>query len=459
MHIIAKLIPFIIVLFLCISCTLSDGIDYDKEYIFNNNNLPCVSLDYSQLQIKEGFISQKADTIRVINEGEVVAAIVLSKPVMVAQAANEESWGYFQSPIIYDNEDNNIIVQWQMKDDSYTTYGIQGSGFMMSRDDGETWEPLDKEYPKKRRYRVELRNGDFIQVKSVKSSNITDFNCFPSPVGDTYPDNCVFYYNSELPYELQGVYLERYNRHTKEPTTIHSIIDDPTLLRQSFDNLLPIIWYGDIKELNNGSLVAGMYPAYYKDSQGTVLRTTTSFYISSDFGYNWKLLGTISQQKDNQGNYCPYDGGDGFCEPSFEILEDGTYLCVFRSGNVAPLFRSYSYDAGSNWTEPEAFTPNGVLPTLLKLDNGALVLVSGRPGIQLRINPFGDGRAWTVPIEMFPFIDKNGNYSHIRETCGYASVMKTSDHTFYLVYSYFRTLNEFGEFRKAIFFRKIDVLL
>ena len=94
---------------------------------------------------------------------------------------------------------------------------------------------------------------------------------------------------------------------------------------------------------------------------------------------------------------------------------------------------------------------------LMTLDNGVLVLASGRPGMQLRICLDGDGKTWTEPIEMLPFMDDKGKYFEWW-TCGYPSLLKNDNNSFYLVYSDFRTKNKDGDFRKAIIFRKIEVV-
>ncbi len=409
-----------------------------------------------ELLIHEGVVCQTEKSFRIMRSGNAIAVVKLSNPILISQAENEESWGYFQFPIIYRNENGALIAQWQMKADSHSALGKEGYGFMMSLDEGLSWQPLDKVYFRVRRYGVELRSGKILQVKSVPSQDITQYN-MPEPIAAN-ESGLFFYKESELPDELKGVFLEMWDKKGIEAETIHGSIKDSNSLRYTIDNLMPFMWWGDIKELSDGTLIAGIYPAYYPNSDGDVLRTTTAFYTSKDVGRNWEILGVVPHQTNENQIPCVYDGRDGFCEPSFEILKDGSIICVMRSGNVAPMYRSFSFDCGHSWSTPEPFTPNGVLPTIRLLDNGTLIMASGRPGVQLRFNVDGDGKTWTEPIEMLPFIDENGNYSHIRETCGYAAIMIVDKNTFYMVYSDFRSKNDRGDYRKAIMFRKVQVI-
>lgn len=149
-------------------------------------------------------------------------------------------------------------------------------------------------------------------------------------------------------------------------------------------------------------------------------------------------------------------GEKEYVEPTFEILADSSLICIMRTGNVSPMYKTFSRDLGKTWTVPEAFTPNGVMPRLLLLKNGVLVLVSGRPGIQIRFSLDGTGSVWTEPIEMIPFMNDDGTFQR-DVSCGYASIIEASDDTFYIVYSNFTTKNSEGQTRKTIWFRKVTV--
>lgn len=98
------------------------------------------------LEIHEGYVSQKEETILVKKGKKTVAKVHLSEPVMVAMADKEEMWGYFQFPGIAIAEDGALVVNWQMNKDSHEAYGKKSGREqvpMMSRDKGMTWVEWD----------------------------------------------------------------------------------------------------------------------------------------------------------------------------------------------------------------------------------------------------------------------------------------------------------------------------
>jgi len=417
------------------------------------------------LTIRQGLVSQSEQTVRVLRNGEAVAVVRLGEPVIVAQADQAWEWGYFQFPKIYRAEDGNFLVRFQLKTDSYKEYGSDSYGWLASKNDGATWDVPERQYYHRVNNFVEFKEGNILQVVWRDSKDTKNYENFPSPVNVEPIGDRWFYKESELPDELGGVFFEYWNKQTGETTQIHGKLDDPGLLRYSYsaDNLMPIVWNGNIREMSDGSIVAGVYPCYYQNADGQVLHSAISFFKSTDKGYNWKRIGSIPYQTD--ADKAPetyvYDGSEGFSEPTFVMLDDNTFVCVMRTGFYTPMYKSVSNDGGQHWTVPEAFTSNGVAPNLLHLGNDVIALSSGRPGVQLRFNIEGDGNTWTEPIEMLPFMDENGNYGNrirLWPTCGYTGMLAVDDHTFYLVWSDFKRKNGAGEERKTILVRKIEVI-
>ena len=145
----------------------------------------------------------------------------------------------------------------------------------------------------------------------------------------------------------------------------------------------------------------------------------------------------------------------GYTEPAFEILADGTYVCVLRSSDnegVGPMYLSVSNDHGVTWSRPKVFTRTGVLPQLLQLENGVVVLSSGRPGVQVRFSFDGSGATWTDPFEMLPYYGSTEEAS-----CGYTNLLATGPDRGLMVYADFQYVSETKEIRKAIKVREIIV--
>lgn len=406
------------------------------------------------LEIHEGYVSKKDETLLVKQGREIVAKVYLSAPVFVAMAEQEEGWGFFQFPSIGKADDGTLVVSWQMKEDSHTSYGKKSAKKytpMMSKDEGKTWLPQDSNFMIHRRgYNVEMRNGDILYVRTPTAKDINTYSSFPIAVGER--NGYTYYPVEQLPSELQGVYFNRQGRDGKSKK-IHAELHDPGILRYAIDGQMPVVWWGNIKQLADNSLVAGVYPTFYQDSTSDVLPGSVSFYRSEDLGNSWEVISKIHFIKDGIANVF---GNKSFDEPAFELLADSTFVCVMRSGATSPLYKTFSFDRGKTWTSPRPFTPNGVKPQLMLLKNGVLVLSTGRPGVQLRFSLDGKGEYWTSPIDMVPFMNPDGTFTR-NVSCGYTSMIEADDNSFYIVYSDFTSKNQRGEIRKSIVFRRVVV--
>lgn len=127
---------FVLCLSVClISCGASSQIITYNEPVRNADSLV----------IHEGILSPKSQLIiKYIKNGKKQAIIQLSAPVCVAQAENEEPWGFYQFPSIGKAEDGTLIVTWQMQADSHESYGkVPERQYipMISKDGGHSWNP------------------------------------------------------------------------------------------------------------------------------------------------------------------------------------------------------------------------------------------------------------------------------------------------------------------------------
>lgn len=408
------------------------------------------------LTIKEGYVSQKEEIVLLNRDNKTIGRIVLSEPMMIAMAEQPEQWGFFQFPFITRTDDNNLYISWQMAADSYKAIGVKPNRKplpMVSEDNGNTWKAQEvKSFGLSGNIHGELSDGSILQIMIPQPIDIHKYKNFPKMVGKV--GVYTFYPIDKLPDELQGVYLTLWDKNRK-PKVIHARVNDPGAIRYSIDGVMPIPWSGTIRQLSDGSLVAGVYPSYYMDDNNNIKPCGIAFYRSKDSGYNWDILGKIPFEADE---FARKRGSTEFDETAFEILKDSTFICVMRSGSTAPLFKSFSYDKGKTWKTPVAFTSNGVKPKLLLLENGVLVLVSGRPGVQIRLSLDGTGNKWTKPIEMIPFMKEDGTYEK-DVSCGYGSIIKDGPSSFYIVYSDFTKKNQYGYKRKSIWFRKVSIKL
>lgn len=445
------------IVYSCSESNTSWSFEYDENELQELSEITKPSTN-----IIAGRLSKKEDYFCIERNGKRIAIVKLSAPVIVSQALSEETWGYYQFPSIYRGIDGELVCRWQMKKDSYETYGDMSYGGKMSKDEGVTWVSLEPKYADVLSYGSKLSNGYYINSKGNTPADITKYPSFPKPINSIPINNQFFYRQSELPEELQGAYFEYTNGRKTIP--VHAVIYDDELLRYSVNGTMPLPWWGSMKQGEDGTLIGVFYPTYYTNNRGEVLVGGVSTYLSKDNGKKWKLQNKIHYQIDGKDyNDFIYTGKDeGWAEPSMEILNDGTLYCVLRSGIRNPMFCTFSKDNGMHWSYPEIVTPNGVSPQLQLLGNGVLVMTSGRPGVQLRFCVDGDGKIWTEPIEMMEYETyEGGDYSQFVyqwETCGYTSLLEVDKNTFYMVYSDFYTKNTNGEFRKSILFRKVEVV-
>jgi hypothetical protein len=119
--------------------------------------------------------------------------------------------------------------------------------------------------------------------------------------------------------------------------------------------------------------------------------------ISRDDGLTWDYQGCIPP--------APASGDEGFCEPDFEVLENGDIVAILRNGEGnAPLWLSYSSDQGKSWTMPAKTRLNGQHPSILRMSNGLLVASYGRPDnrIAISLDGRGDGFSHEIIVSTAP---------------------------------------------------------
>jgi hypothetical protein len=383
-----------------------------------------------------------------------ILKVKLDEPVIVTVAEKPEKWGHFQFPAITRTRDNLLIASWSISDDAVASYGKE-SGFKISSDGGRSWNNAES---RPISGGIILPGGDRITIHTPPALKEEDVH-LPQPVRlekESYGGKFKFFRINELPDKLQGVYINRVKQGESKWTQEHAALIDSQVVRYSVSGLLPVVWWGDLRLARDSSVIVGTYPVFYENKEGLVGPSGVSFYRSTDKGHSWKIQGRVP--------YLPNEFIDknsgkrivmGFTEPGFEILMNGTYLCVMRTsdgyGN-SPMYITRSADEGNTWSRPEPFTAAGVLPRLLQLQNGVIVLASGRPGVQLRFSVDGKGERWTEPFEMLPFGNEKDQVS-----CGYTELLATGHDRFLLIYSDFKQINQNNEIRKAIKIREIRV--
>ena len=438
-------------------CSLSGYSQYDNDGVQGRVWEEKGHTPFSDLN--SGVPVYKKTEVIYLKDGKSALKITFGEPVVIDVAEKVEKWGFFQFPDIYYDVENQIVVSWSMHNDNIASYGKGGRAYAISKDGGNTWDTTKK--PGRRDGGLLLPNGDRINIHTPKALKV-EYLELPEPVAEShsyYPDRGAYTYLykvNELPEELQGVYISRRKKGEKRSTVEQSVMNDPLAVRYSREGLFPVVWWGDMHVAADESIIAGIYPGFSIEKDGSVDASGVFFYRSTDNGYSWNILSRIPYDPDPKAD----PNGKirlirGYHEPVFEILQDGSFLCIMRTadelGNT-PMYVTRSTDMGKTWTEPTPFTRNGVRPRMVQLENEVIALASGRPGMQVRFSTDGKGLKWTDPFEMLPYEDDKRDVS-----CGYPNMLVTGENEFLLVYSDFTFQTEKDERRKAIKVRKIIV--
>lgn len=382
--------------------------------------------------------------------------VVISEPVLVAASpAEERRWGYYQFPTLDRLPDGRIALTFHVHPDSVKSYGLAADrpNRGLSDDEGRSWRLTSSDEPAAG---LLLPNGDRLRVVTPRPYPLSGLT-LPKPAGErtgTYGKQVYTLYRvRDLPAPLRAIHLARLPKGSTSWREERARMIDPKALRYSLDGLFPIVWWGDMRIAQDKSLIAGIYPGLLDGDPSH--KGGVFFYRSTDAGRSWRAQGRILYQPDLNAD--PQgQARDGFTEPAFELLRDGSLLAILRTTDglgVGPMYSSRSRNLGKTWSPPRAFAPTGVLPRLLLLDNGVLVLSSGRPGVDLRFSFDGKGETWSEPSRLVPLSSEGIQV----DSCGYTSLLPLDRDTFLIAYSWFRRPGQDGKTHKAILVRHVRV--
>lgn len=399
-------------------------------------------------------------------KGKTALQVTLSEPDVIVAADKPQTWGYYQFPTIERLKDGSLHADWSLHADAIESYGLNAVGSAISKDGAKTWI---QEIPDSTQLiAYQLPNGDMLKVFDTKPIKISALK-MPPPIGKTNfkyrKTNFTFYRLNDMPAGRNGIFFKRLGKGDSTWKLEEAALYDPQALRYSSRDLVPVVWWGDIHTMQDKSLVAGVYPGYYIKDNGEIdQQMGVVFYRSTDNGHSWKIQGRIPFTPDRTIDSMATDR-IGFSEPAYEVMIDGSLICVIRSadgdgvtngvGN-GPMYASRSADMGKTWTIPKVITGAGALPRLLQLKNGVTALSAGRPGVQLRFSTTGNNDSWTDPIEMLPYKSQSMQEQYL-VSCGYTGLLATGPNRFLLIYSDFRYKNAANEERKAIKIREVIV--
>ncbi len=149
---------------------------------------------------------------------------------------------------------------------------------------------------------------------------------------------------------------------------------------------------GELMLLNNGNILSFSGGRRFTTLYGRIAgeaKDSVFAMASEDGGLTWHFQAVVASGKDIHG------ANEGANESNTVRLVDGRLMCVFRTGSGQDLHKSYSIDEGGAWTKPERMPGVwSVEPQLARLENGLIVLSSGRPGLFLWVCSDGEENGW-----------------------------------------------------------------
>jgi len=201
-----------------------------------------------------------------------------------------------------------------------------------------------------------------------------------------------------------------------------------------------INWFSDIIPTANGGMLSTISLRFAGDD----LESTVAV-ACDDECRHWRYLSTIARPEDVP------DAREGFDEPCLLRLADGDIMCISRVGSLEDqkLARSYSSDEGQTWTPIDRLPAYSVAPQLLRLNNGVIVLSTGRPGLFLWFATDGRGGEWQSldivdyhnsvmdePSQIMAAHDASGPGSQVTgaQTTSYTAMVELSPNRVLLIY-------------------------
>jgi hypothetical protein len=389
--------------------------------------------------------------------GDIHVEISPTPSFLIEGPPEERRWGRYQFPTMYRTADGRLIAFVHVEADSATAYGSPKRTFI-SGDEGRTWAEQEPSIAARLAYGFRLTNGDWLRIDTPPSLDASTIQLPPKTGAVTiYKAEHTLYPMRGLASDLRLIFFQRFlSAGGREWQSETSELNDPDGMRYSVEGRFPRIWWGDLRaHPSDRSLFAVTYPSIPAEPPHAF---GSACFRSTDNGRTWELRGRVPHLMDPVADP-KANLRAGFSEPAFEILPDGSLYAVLRTTDghgIGPMYDTRSRDHGVTWTRPRPFAPNGVMPRLLRLDNGVLVLSSGRPGVQLRFSASGNGDDWSQPWDLLPYDPDRVQ----ADTCGYTDMVATGRDTFVIVYSWFQKPggpNGSGPPRKAVLARRIRV--
>lgn len=403
--------------------------------------------------------------------------LILGEPVVISQSTTAPVFrGGHQDPKIRE-KDGVLYVKFYSRRDCFQDHGKNDANpTYRSVDEGKTWELATNEEWVAAGLR--LPNGDVFQFRDRPI-----IQGYPTlPELDESRKNYKTCANQGEVYtveELKPVLGDRIHKnfiaYRIKAGTTELVTEEGPIHRDQFpvrhlqDFLARVDITNNFKIDKNGTVWCfGMGPLVDPDGKMTCHHDCIHLYRSDDLCHSFTYVSTVVYKPEY--NVPNAKDVEGFHEAAFDILDDGTFFMILRSGSLHPfdhsdddhpapkMFTVRSTDQGKTWSTPEVFYDYGVLPRMVKLGCGTRIMVSGRPGVYLRSCDDPEAREWSDIIPILTVPKEDVYHAYYQYTSSNCDLVAYDDHTAFLTYDDFKLTTPDGERAKSIVVRKITVV-
>lgn len=408
--------------------------------------------------------------------------VTLAEPVVAAQGPADldragAGWGRWQFPSIRRLADGRLLVYFSLGADAEAEYG-KPVGVAYSSDNGKTWRVGKPRPAHEIEDGVLLPNGDRLKPVQLETRRGEEFN-LPTPAASFacsygYPRS--LYRVEDLPEELRQWKFRRLpagaSRWVEETADMHipdefrAVTQEGAGATPGATGIAPVkkgtlsypSFHGEMRVAPDKSLWAVMYCMCRLRGKGERPLYLPVFLRSTDQGRSWDMLGEVPYKGDEQAD--PHaKQRDGFTEPAFNFMPDGSVICLMRTMDGfghGPMYLSRSTDQCRTWFQPKVFDTFGKYPQLLTLGNGVSLATygaSGGPGyFVVRATRDPAGLEWE-PAVQFKVSPSQGD---AWDTCGHTGIVALNDDNALMVYSEFNFPDATGVPRKTILVRNLS---
>ncbi len=287
---------------------------------------------------------------------------------------------------------------------------------MISRNDGKTWKE-------------KITNPDFGFTSMFRKNSLLygiDYSTYPV---SSHQEKMTYWTSND-----QG------KTWTKQKGIVNVPIRKRFKTKGTWGSML---FHRGMQVMKDGSIQGPMYGTFQGDKKFSVV-----WVKSTDNCAKWNIVSVVASGVPEN-----FADAQGYCEPAFAKVKDGSLLCVMHIGSYLPLFQSRSKDGGLTWSKPvelpglDPKEAQSVDPHLLLMRDGTLALSYGRPDTRIALSIDGSGYKWDTSFIIYHGV-----------TSGYTGIVEQSPDRLLQIADQGANWSK-GVKEKAIWGRGISVLL